>query len=93
MTIDHEYPGTAVERMLAARARVFKLTHEDLDGSWEDVRTQYQGDSSTSSKCNQGLCGDAEEPVVWTGQLAHHSVLCSGGSSATNTTFERPWLE
>jgi hypothetical protein len=38
MTIDHEYPGTAVERMLAVRARVSELTHEDLNGPWEDIR-------------------------------------------------------
>jgi len=36
--IDPEYPGTAVERMLAARARVTSLTKDDLNGSWEGVR-------------------------------------------------------
>lgn len=38
MTIDHEYPGTAIERMLAVRDRVSKLTREDLNGRWEDIR-------------------------------------------------------
>ena len=35
---DPEYPGTAVERMMNARARVKELTHEDLNGQWDDVR-------------------------------------------------------
>lgn len=38
MTIDPDYPGTAVERMLAARARVTTLTKEDLNASWDEVR-------------------------------------------------------
>ena len=38
MNIDPEYPGTAVERMLAARARVTSLAKEDLNDSWEEVR-------------------------------------------------------
>jgi len=36
--IDSEYPGTAVERMLAVRDRVSNLTHDDLNGHWKDVR-------------------------------------------------------
>ena len=36
--IDPEYPGTAVERMLAARARVASLKPEDLNDSWDEVR-------------------------------------------------------
>lgn len=36
--IDPEYPGTAVERMLAARARVASLTKDDLNDSWDEVR-------------------------------------------------------
>ncbi len=35
---DKEYPGTAVERMMAVRARVAELTEGDLNGPWEDVR-------------------------------------------------------
>lgn len=38
MSYDAEYPGTAVERMLAVRARVKELAPEDLDGRWEDAR-------------------------------------------------------
>jgi hypothetical protein len=38
ITVNHEYPGTAVERMLAVRARVSELTDDDLNGRWEDVR-------------------------------------------------------
>lgn len=38
MTVDPEYPGTAVERMNAVRARVAELSHADLNGRWEDVR-------------------------------------------------------
>lgn len=38
MTYDREYPGTAVERMMAVRARVAQLTEEDLNGPWDDVR-------------------------------------------------------
>jgi hypothetical protein len=38
MTVDREYPGTAVERMRNVRARVASLTSADLDGPWEDVR-------------------------------------------------------
>ena len=38
MTVDSEYPGTAVERMLAVRVRVKELTEQDLNGKWEDVR-------------------------------------------------------
>jgi hypothetical protein len=39
MTIDPEYPGTAVERMLAARARVMELAATDaFSQKWEDVR-------------------------------------------------------
>jgi len=36
--IDPEYPGTAVERMLAVRARVASLKQEDLNDSWDQVR-------------------------------------------------------
>lgn len=38
MPVDPEYPGTAVERMLAVRARVTNLTWDELNGPWEDVR-------------------------------------------------------
>jgi hypothetical protein len=41
MTVDNEYPGTAVERMLAVRARVQELANDKaapLNGTWEDVR-------------------------------------------------------
>ena len=39
MTVDPEYPGTAVERMNAVRARVAQLADGDeLNGRWEDVR-------------------------------------------------------
>jgi hypothetical protein len=38
VTFDSEYPGTAVQRMYAVRARVAELTPEDLNGRWEDVR-------------------------------------------------------
>ena len=36
--IDHQYPGTAVARMHAARNRIRSLTYEQLNGDWEDVR-------------------------------------------------------
>lgn len=36
--IDPEYPGTAVERMLAARTRVASLATADLNNSWDEVR-------------------------------------------------------
>ncbi|CAB9509849.1 expressed unknown protein [Seminavis robusta] len=37
--LDHEYPGTAVERMLNIRARVAQLAKgDDLFQPWEDVR-------------------------------------------------------
>lgn len=36
--VDPEYPGTAVERMLAARERVASLKREDLNDEWEEVR-------------------------------------------------------
>jgi hypothetical protein len=38
MLFDEEYPGTAVQRLLAVRERVATLTKEDLNGNWEDVR-------------------------------------------------------
>jgi len=38
MTIDPDYPGTAVTRMLAVRKRVSTLTKEDLNDEWEEVR-------------------------------------------------------
>lgn len=38
MPVDPEYPGTAVERMNAVRARVVELAQNDLDGPWEEVR-------------------------------------------------------
>lgn len=41
MTIDHEYPGTAVERMLTVRQRVSELAASEdkpLSGPWADVR-------------------------------------------------------
>lgn len=39
MTVDPQYPGTAVERMLAVRERVKQLAETDaLNGRWEDVR-------------------------------------------------------
>lgn len=36
--VDPEYPGTAVERMLAIRERARKLTSEQLSGDWDSVR-------------------------------------------------------
>mmetsp|Transcript_23006 Transcript_23006/g.30545 ORF Transcript_23006/g.30545 Transcript_23006/m.30545 type:complete len:303 (-) Transcript_23006:124-1032(-) len=37
--VDKEYPGTAVARMIAVRARVAELASgDDLNGPWEDVR-------------------------------------------------------
>lgn len=36
--IDLEYPGTAVERMMNARARLRELTEYDLNGPWDHVR-------------------------------------------------------
>jgi hypothetical protein len=38
MTVDPDYPGTAVERMNSVRARVASLTSNELNGAWEDVR-------------------------------------------------------
>jgi hypothetical protein len=38
MPVDPEYPGTAVERLMAVRSRVASLTKDDLNGVWEDVR-------------------------------------------------------
>lgn len=38
MSADKEYPGTAVERMMAVHARVGELTDDDLNGPWDDVR-------------------------------------------------------
>jgi hypothetical protein len=38
MSYDKEYPGTAVERMMAVHARVAELTESDLNGNWDDVR-------------------------------------------------------
>lgn len=38
MPVDPEYPGTAVERMMAVRSRVANLTQDELNGSWDDVR-------------------------------------------------------
>jgi len=39
MMVDKEYPGTAVLRMMAVRARVAELAAgDDLNGAWEDVR-------------------------------------------------------
>jgi hypothetical protein len=39
MTVDPQYPGTAVERMLAVRERVKQLSESDaLNGPWEEVR-------------------------------------------------------
>lgn len=35
--IDPEYPGTAVERMMAVRERTRSLTAEQLNGDWESV--------------------------------------------------------
>lgn len=36
--IDPEYPGTAVQRMHAARERALSLTPEQLNGDWSEVR-------------------------------------------------------
>jgi hypothetical protein len=39
MPVDPEYPGTAVERLSAVRARVAELAAgDDLNGRWDDVR-------------------------------------------------------
>mmetsp|Transcript_45780 Transcript_45780/g.111619 ORF Transcript_45780/g.111619 Transcript_45780/m.111619 type:complete len:298 (+) Transcript_45780:113-1006(+) len=38
MMVDPQYPGTAVERMMAVRDRATSLTTEELSGPWEDVR-------------------------------------------------------
>lgn len=38
MSFDKEYPGTAVDRMMAVRARVATLSAEDLNGPWDEVR-------------------------------------------------------
>jgi len=35
---DPIYPGTAVERMMNVRARAKELSHNDLNGNWEEVR-------------------------------------------------------
>lgn len=41
MMLDPDYPGTAVERMLAVRERVKELAKTDaFDQRWEDVRKQ-----------------------------------------------------
>lgn len=37
-TVDSEYPGTAVERLMAVRERVATLSEQDLSGPWEEVR-------------------------------------------------------
>merc|ERR1712028_91690 len=36
--VDPEYPGTAVARMLAARARVASFTDQDVTADWDTVR-------------------------------------------------------
>ena len=36
--VDPLYPGTAVKRLNAVRARVATLSQNDLNGNWEDVR-------------------------------------------------------
>ena len=36
--VDPEYPGTAVARMLAARARVSSFTEQELTADWDTVR-------------------------------------------------------
>lgn len=38
MKVDPDYPGTAVERMLAVRARVKELPPDTWSGPWEEVR-------------------------------------------------------
>jgi hypothetical protein len=61
MMIDPEYPGTAVERMLAARSRVTSLTKDDLNGDWDEVRRKilWAGGLKdlTSSRPGQGYTG------------------------------------
>lgn len=61
MTVDPEYPGTAVERMLAARSRVTSLTKDDLNGDWDEVRRKilWAGGLKdlTSSRPGQGYTG------------------------------------
>jgi len=61
ITIDADYPGTAVKRMLAARARVSGLTHDDLNGQWENVRRRilWAGGLKdlTSASPGQGYTG------------------------------------
>merc|ERR1712070_332795 len=37
-TMDSEYPGTAVERMLAIRERVKSLTPDQLNADWKEAR-------------------------------------------------------
>jgi hypothetical protein len=39
-TIDPEYPGTAVERMMNIRERTRNLTGEELSQDWEEVRVR-----------------------------------------------------
>jgi hypothetical protein len=36
--VDSVYPGTAVRRLRAVHERISKLTHQDLNGAWEEVR-------------------------------------------------------
>ena len=39
--VDPDYPGTAVERMMSARARVQQVAAEQLfNGDWDNVRRQ-----------------------------------------------------
>lgn len=61
MMIDPEYPGTAVERMLAARSRVTSLTKDELNGDWDEVRRKilWAGGLKdlTSSRPGQGYTG------------------------------------
>jgi hypothetical protein len=38
ISVDQEYPGTAVKRLRSVHERVATLSEEDLSGDWEDVR-------------------------------------------------------
>lgn len=64
MMIDPQYPGTAVKRMRAARARVASLTEQELNGEWEKVRQRilWAGglrDLQSGVRPGQGYTGHA----------------------------------
>ncbi|KAL3928188.1 MAG: hypothetical protein SGARI_005115 [Bacillariaceae sp.] len=72
MPIDPDYPGTAVERLMAVRSRVATLTQDDLNADWSNVRRKLLW---------AGGLKDLTEAIPGQGYTGHAWSTCANGSN------------